>query len=82
MIDDKYNLVPDKPDIITSEIEVVSFYNKMDPHEIISELIDGNYVLIEDYYFNGLQVLEDLKKVLRRKYNSKNFQGQRDYRLP
>ena len=80
MIDDKYNLVPDKPDIITSEIEVVSFYNKMDPHEIISELIDGNYVLIEDYYFNGLQVLEELKKVLRRKYNSKNFQGQRDYR--
>ncbi len=80
MTDTQYNLIPDKPEIVTSEIEVVSFFNKMDPREIISELIEGNYVLIEDFYNNGLQVLEELKKGLRRNHKSKNFQGQRDYR--
>ncbi|MCG3218879.1 MAG: methyltransferase [Candidatus Heimdallarchaeota archaeon] len=76
-----HNLKPDKPKIITSETEVTSFYNRMDPREVIDELIEGNYVLIENYYYNGLQVLEELKKVLKRKYNKKNFQGQREFRF-
>ena len=76
-----HNLKPDKPKIITSETEVTSFYNRMDPREVIDELIEGNYVLIENFYYNGLQVLEGLKKFLNRKYNKKDFQGQRDFRL-
>ncbi|MHA2250553.1 MAG: methyltransferase, partial [Candidatus Kariarchaeaceae archaeon] len=75
-----HNLKPHKPQIITSDIVVTSFYNKMDPTEIIVELIEGNYVLIEDYYYNGLQVLEELKKVLKKKYKNQSYQGQREYR--
>ena len=81
MIDNQHNLEPDKPEIITSEIEVISFYNKMDPLEIITELIMGEYILIEDYFSDGLQVLKVLKRVLKRKYRGQNFQGQRDFRL-
>ncbi len=80
MIDNVHNLTPDKPKIITSDLEVISFYNKMDPHEVITELIEGKYVLIEDFYYNGLQVLEALKKALKRNYSNQNFQGQREYR--
>ena len=81
MVDNPHNLKPDKPKIITSEIEVISFYNKMDPRDFIEELIEGNYVLIENYYYNGLQILEELTKFLKRKYNKKSFQGQREYRF-
>lgn len=81
MIDGQHNLKPHKPEIITSDIEVISFYNKMDPVEIIKGLIEGDYVLIEDFYSDGLQVLEELKKVLKRKYKDQSFQGQRDYRF-
>lgn len=80
MIGNAQNLKPHKPNIITSNVEVTSFYNKMNPREIVVELIEGNYVLIEDFYFNGLQVLEELKKALKRKYHDKDFQGQREYR--
>lgn len=80
MIDNQHNLKPDKPKVITSEVEIISFYDKMDPREIITELIEGEYVLVEDFYYNGLEVLEELKKKLKRKYNSQNFQGQREYR--
>ncbi|OLS23562.1 MAG: Ribosomal protein L11 methyltransferase [Candidatus Heimdallarchaeota archaeon LC_2] len=69
-----------KPDIIISDIEVTSFHNKMDPGEIIEDLIKGKYVLIEDFYFNGLQVLEELKKFLKSNYVNHNYQGQRQYR--
>ena len=57
----------------------------MDPREILTDLIEGEYVLIEDFYYNGLQVLEELKKTLKRNYNNfnfnnQNYQGQREYR--
>ncbi|MHA2170165.1 MAG: methyltransferase [Candidatus Hodarchaeales archaeon] len=80
MIDSQHHIKPDKPKIITSEIEVISFYNKMDPREIITELTKGKYVLVEDFYFNGLQVLEELTKTLKRNYKNHNFQEQREYR--
>ncbi|MCE7734171.1 MAG: methyltransferase [Candidatus Heimdallarchaeota archaeon] len=80
MIDNQQKLEPDRPEIITSDIEVNSFYNKMNPHEILPELIEGEYVLIEDYYSDGLMVLGALKNNLKRKFSNQSFQGQRDYR--
>jgi methylase of polypeptide subunit release factors len=81
MFGSDHNLKPNKPKIITSDIEVTSFYNKTDPREIVKRLIDGDYVLIEDFYYNGLQVLEKLKKILKSKYTDKSFKGQRKYRF-
>ncbi|MCE7735869.1 MAG: methyltransferase [Candidatus Heimdallarchaeota archaeon] len=80
MIGNPQNLTPHKPKVITSDIEVISFYNKMDPREVTADLVEGAYILIEDFYFNGLQVLEELKKVLKHKYHDQDFQGQREYR--
>lgn len=80
MIGNQHNLKPDKPKIITSDIEVISYYNKMNPIEIITELMEGEYVLIEDFYSDGLLVLEELKNILKSEFNNQNFQGQRKYR--
>jgi len=71
---------PDRPNIITSEIEAISFYRKMDTKATVADMIAGKYVLVEEYFSNGLQVLAELKKNLLSKYTDKSFQGQRAYR--
>ena len=73
-------LQADRPDIITTPIEAISFYRKMDTAETVDEMLEGKYVLVEEFYSNGLQVLNELKKNLLHKYTDKSFQGQRDYR--
>ena len=71
---------PDRPNIITTEIEAIHFYRKMDTEATVVEMIAGKYVLVEEFYSNGLQVLNALKKNLLLKHKDKSFQGQRDYR--
>ncbi|MDQ7047030.1 MAG: class I SAM-dependent methyltransferase [Sulfurovum sp.] len=70
----------DRPDIITTEIEAIRFYRKMDTTATVNEMIAGKYVLVEEFYSNGLQVLNELRKNLLLKHQDKSFQGQRDYR--
>jgi methylase of polypeptide subunit release factors len=74
------SLQADRPDIITTEVEAISFYRKMDTEATVKEMIDGKYVLVEEFYSNGLQVLNELRKQLLLKHQDKSFQGQRDYR--
>lgn len=71
---------PDRPDIITTEIEAISFYRKMDTEATVKDMIAGKYVLVEEFYSNGLQVLKELRKNLLLKHTDKSFQGQREYR--
>ncbi|WP_375724051.1 methyltransferase [Arcobacter sp. KX21116] len=80
MNNDLSSIKPDRPSIITSEIEAIHFYRKMDTKATVVELVAGKYVLVEEYYSNGLEVLSELKKNLLKKYKDKSFQGQRDYR--
>ena len=70
----------DRPDIITTEVEAISFYRKMDTEATVIDMIAGKYVLVEEFYSNGLQVLNELRKQLLVKHKDKSFQGQRDYR--
>ena len=77
---DLESMKPDRPNIITSEIDAISFYRKMDTEATVVEMIEGKYVLVEEFYSNGLQVLNELKKQLLVKHKDKSFQGQRDYR--
>jgi len=70
----------DRPNIITTEIDAISFYRKMDTKATVVEMIAGKYVLVEEFYSNGLQVLNELKRNLLLKHKDKSFQGQRDYR--
>ena len=51
---DLESIKPDRPDIITSEIDAISFYRKMDTEATVVEMIGGKYVLVEEFYSNGL----------------------------
>jgi len=73
-------LKPDRPDIITTDIEVIGFYRKMDTEATVREMIAGKYILVEEYFSNGLQVLAELKKNLLAIHTDKSFKGQREYR--
>ncbi len=73
-------LEADRPEIITTEIDAISFYRKMDTEATVAQMIEGKYVLVEEFYSNGLQVLNELRKNLLLKHKDKTFQGQRDYR--
>ena len=77
---DLQSIQPDRPNIITTEIETISFYRKMDTKATVAEMIAGKYVLVEEFYSNGVQVLNELKRNLLLKHKDKSFQGQRDYR--
>jgi hypothetical protein len=77
---DLQSIQPDRPNIITTEIEAINFYRKMDTKATVAEMIAGKYVLVEEFYSNGVQVLNELKRNLLLKHKDKSFQGQRDYR--
>jgi len=77
---DLESIKPDRPNIITTPIEAISFYRKMDTKATVSDMIAGKYVLVEEYFSNGLQVLAELKRNLLLKHTDKSFQGQRAYR--
>ena len=80
MIYTSQTIKPEKPEIITTEINAIGFYRKMDTQATVNEMIAGKYVLVEEFYSNGLQVLSELKRTLQTRYKDKSFQGQRDYR--
>jgi len=73
-------LEADRPKIITTEVDAIGFYRKMDTEDAVAQMLEGKYVLVEEFYSNGLQVLKELRKQLLLKYKDKTFQGQRDYR--
>jgi methylase of polypeptide subunit release factors len=77
---DLESLKADRPDIITTEIEAIHFYRKMDTAATVDAMIAGKYVLVEEFYSNGLQVLNELKRNLLLKHTDKSIQGQREYR--
>ncbi|MGB1226634.1 MAG: methyltransferase [Poseidonibacter sp.] len=75
------DLKPTRPNIIDiNKDEAIGFYRKMDTKETVKQMLEGKYVIVEEYFSNGLQVLEELKKNLSSKYQGKDFQTQRDYR--
>jgi len=80
MTDDFNSIKPDRPAIITSDIDAISFYRKMDTLATVEEMIEGKYVIVEEFYSNGLQVLSELKRTLQLRYKDNYFQGQRDFR--
>ena len=74
-------IVADRPEPITSNIDVIPYKRRMDPKIAIKALADGNYVLIVDFYSSGLEVLSELKKYIKKKHSDQSFHGQRDFRL-
>ena len=64
-----------------SNVEVFPYHRKVEVQEAIEALIDGEYVLIADYYSSGLSLLRELKKQIEEQNRSASFQGQRNTRL-
>lgn len=55
MNQDLLTLQPERPLIITSEIELIRFYHDTDVKAAVEQMIAGTYVLVEEYYSNGLR---------------------------
>jgi len=73
-------LQPNRPEPIISELDVVPFNQRMDPHMAVEALLRGEYVLILDFYSSGLKLLSLLKAYVESKHRGLSFQGQRDFR--
>ena len=69
-----------RPEPIVSDIEVLFYKRRMDPQIAIDTLLDGDFILINDFYSSGLSLLSELKKYIKQQYSDKSFQGQRDFR--
>ena len=52
---DLTTIKPNRPDIITEKIEAISFYRKMDTEATVKDMMGGKYVLVEEFYSNGLR---------------------------
>lgn len=73
-------LIANRPPPILSEIEVLPYKRRMPPQIAIEALLDGELVLIVDFYSTGLSLLSALKQHLQRQYTHQSFQGQRSFR--
>ncbi len=56
------------------------FRKKMDTKIAIDAMINGNFVLVFDFYSTGLLVLKALKQYLDKQHKQNTFSQQRDYR--
>ena len=77
---DLETIKPDRPAIITSKIDAIGFYRKMDTEATVVEMIAGKYVLVEEFFSNGMQVLAELKRNLLLVHKEQTFEGKRAYR--
>jgi|ACQI01.1.fsa_nt_gi hypothetical protein len=64
---------PNRPNIITTKIETISFYRKINTKRTVIDMIGGKYVLVERFYSDGLEVLAELKRKLSNRYKDKSF---------
>jgi SAM-dependent methyltransferase len=69
-----------RPEPIQGEVELVSFVKGTAIQDVIQVLFSGRYVLIEEFYSNGLELLKELQHYLKKKYPNETFLEQRAFR--
>ena len=69
-----------RPEPIDINTKTTGFKRGTDLKKSVEALVAGEYVLIEEYYSNGLDLLHELDKTIRKTYPSHTFQEQRKYR--
>lgn len=74
------NLKVTRPAPIQSEIETLTFRQGKDVELTINALLDGKFVLVEGVYNNGLVLLFELQKYLKKTFPNETFKEQRAYR--
>jgi len=62
------------------DVEIKLYKRGTDIQQTIDALVSGKYVLIEEYYNNGLTLLNELHSFLKQKHINESFQSQREYR--
>ena len=80
MITNRQLLQPEKPQILKKTTQGVYFQQKMKISIAVTSLINNKYVIVEDFYYTGLKILEQLKKELKKNNNNDNFNDQRKFR--
>jgi len=74
------NLKINRPEPIVNDIDTILFKNRTDIYSTIDQLVAGVNVLITGTYSNGLDLIFEVQKYLRKKYPDKSFKEQRRYR--
>ena len=69
-----------RPEAITSEIDVVGFDGGTKIAYAVEALMEGYYVLVLDVFSSGLKILSELKRALNPKGESHSYQEQRKSR--
>ena len=69
-----------RPSIIPSGVEMLSFVRETPIKDTIEALLAGEYVLVEEYFSNGLALLNALHQHLKMQYSDDTFQSQRKFR--
>ncbi|MCK4919593.1 MAG: methyltransferase [Bacteroidales bacterium] len=70
----------ERPEPIISDVDILKYTKRQDPQIAIETLIEGNYVIIKDFYSTGLSLLSELKKYLQNSNSKQSFKEQRDFR--
>ncbi len=73
-------LKPKRPHPFTSDIDLIVVNRRTDLQSIVEALVEGEIVLVKDFYSTGLAILAELKNYLKAQSSEENFKGQRDFR--
>lgn len=69
-----------RPEPITENVQVFVYKHRMDPQLAADAITEGYFVLVNDFYSNGLAVLNKLKQYITNKYPGSSFSIQREAR--
>ena len=69
--------VPNRPEPIIQDIEVVPYKKRMTPAYALEALLEGYSVLITDFYGSGLEVLNEISKYITLQHPAKSFREKR-----
>lgn len=69
-----------KPTPVGSNIQFTAFTENTSVSDTIQLLEQGKYVLVEELYKNGLDLLHEIQNYLKKKFSDDSFKGQRESR--
>lgn len=74
------DIIVNKPKPIASKKKIKEFKRGMDIQYVIDVLKAGNFILIIEFYNNGLLLLKELHTHLNKEFPNTSFREQREYR--
>jgi methylase of polypeptide subunit release factors len=69
-----------RPEPINSGVEKGYYNLGSDVQKTVNSLLAGEFILIREFYSNGLVLLNELKSHIKKKYPGESFQEQREFR--